>query len=94
MNTRDFATAHLNAFVMYGGIPVRRIEIIRDLRAKGVDEHSIGFFTLKPDVELTTEQAAHAEREWTRLQAIEALVAEGMTWSDAQAVIMAEEVAA
>lgn len=83
----------LNAFVMYGGMPVRRKDVIDHCRSVGVDEHSIGFFTLKPDVELDADEAKMAEAEWARMLRIEALEAEGLTFSDAQAVVDAEDMA-
>lgn len=88
--TSDLASEHLNGFVLYGGMHVRRIDVIRHCRSNGVDEHSIGFFTLKATVDLTPEQATVADAEWARMLRIEALAAEGMTFSDAQACVDAE----
>jgi hypothetical protein len=85
---------HLNAFVLYGGQHVRRIDVIRHLRTAGIAERSIGHFTLQVDVALDAEQAAWADAEWARTLRIEDLEAEGMTFSDAQAVLMAEEMGA
>ena len=93
-NTSPHASEWLNGRVMYGGLAVRRIEVMENLRSKGVDEHSIGFFVLKDTVNVTAEEAAWWDRQWAQMQAIEALVDEGMTWSDAQAALMAVQAAA
>ena len=90
-STQNLASEWLNGRVIYGGPAVRRVDVIQHLRAQGVDERSIGYFTLKATVEVTAEEAEQHDALWARIQAIEELEAEGMSFSDAQAVLDAEQ---
>lgn len=85
------ASEWLNGRVIYGGPAVRRIEVIEHLRQQGVDEHSIGFWVLKPDVIVTPEEAEMHDYHWQRILRIEEIEAEGFSFSDAQAILDAEE---
>lgn len=42
----NLASEYLNEIISYGGIPTRRIDVIRDLEKHGWDQQAIGWYML------------------------------------------------
>jgi hypothetical protein len=49
MAGRNLASEYLNEVILYGGIPTRRIDVIRDLEFHGWDQQSIGWYMLNAE---------------------------------------------